>query len=122
MPCRLTISAKHEGSRSERSITAASLSSPFAASCSASTAHAYSSSEFLSPGRRTPLVTRTALLSCEGPSLAPASQRSCWGHRSCLGRCYGRAMTLQQFLTDLGFKAMNHGHRIIVELSGGRVL
>jgi deazaflavin-dependent oxidoreductase (nitroreductase family) len=31
-------------------------------------------------------------------------------------------MTLQQFLTDLGFKAMNHGHRTIVELSGGRVL
>src|SRR5258708_6142352 len=40
----------------------------------------------------------------------------------CRGRCCGRAMTLQHFLADLGFKAMNHAHRTIVELSGGRVL
>jgi len=39
-----------------------------------------------------------------------------------MARCYGRAMTLQQFLADLGFKVMNRGHRAIVELSGGRVL
>jgi deazaflavin-dependent oxidoreductase (nitroreductase family) len=31
-------------------------------------------------------------------------------------------MTLQQYLADLGFKAMNRAHRTIVELSGGRVL
>lgn len=31
-------------------------------------------------------------------------------------------MTLQQFVADLGFKAMNHAHRTIVQLSGGRVL
>jgi deazaflavin-dependent oxidoreductase (nitroreductase family) len=31
-------------------------------------------------------------------------------------------MTLQHFLADLGFKAMNHTHRMIVQLSGGRVL
>jgi deazaflavin-dependent oxidoreductase (nitroreductase family) len=31
-------------------------------------------------------------------------------------------MILQQFLADLGFKAMSHAHRTIVQLSGGRVL
>jgi deazaflavin-dependent oxidoreductase (nitroreductase family) len=31
-------------------------------------------------------------------------------------------MTLQQFLADLGFKAMNDAHRTVVAVSGGRVL
>ena len=41
---------------------------------------------------------------------------------SFLGHCYGHAMTLQQFLADLGFKTMSQAHRTIVHLTSGRVL
>ena len=50
-------------------------------------------------------------------------RRAGWLSRSSrLGHCYGRAMTVQQFLADLGLKTMSQAHRKIVHLSGGRVL
>ena len=44
------------------------------------------------------------------------------GLAGCPVAVYGRAMSLQQHLTDVGFKTVTQLHRAIVHLTGGRVL